>query len=128
MKHLLVEILDHILGLDKDLAYEITCDGEDLVALTRDTSLACNQKDGDKYEGIDAVDEGRIEILKMVETKEIPDLDDCHIEGDHEYVGFIYWTNFNDGVERVSDYSCRLDDEYGLNRITNKWEKDYERL
>ena len=111
MKHLLVEILDHILGLDKDLAYEITCDGEDLVALTRDTSLACNQKDGDKYEGIDAVDEGRIEFSN----------------GD-EYVGFIYWTNFNDGVERVSDYSCRLDDEYGLNRITDKWEKDYERL
>jgi len=122
MKHLLVEILDHILGFDKDLAYEITCDGEDLVALTRDTSLACNQKDGDKYEGIDAVDEGRIEIFKILETKENP------AESDHAYVGFIYWTNFNDGVERVSDYSCRLDDRYGLNRITNKWEKDYERL
>ena len=111
MKPLLVEILESILRTDGKLAYAITCDDEVLVSLTRDTSIACNQKEGDKYEGVDAVDEARIEIYK-----------------ENEYIGFIYWTNFNDGVERVSDYSVVLDEKYGLDKITDKWEKDYQFL
>ena len=113
MKHLLVEILESILSTDEKLAYTIECDEEELVSLTRDTSLACNQKEGDKYEGVDAVDEARIEIW---ENK------------DDEYIGFIYWTNFNDGVERIVDYSVVLDEKYGLQKTYEDWEKKYELL
>jgi len=128
MKPLLVEILESILRTDGKLAYVITCDEEELVSLTRDTSLACNQKEGDEYEGVDAVDEARIEIYSLGETQKMPDLEDCYVEGDHQYIGFIYWTNFNDGAERVSDYSVSLDEKYGLNKILNDWEKRYELL
>ena len=113
MKPLLVEILESILRTDGKLAYTIECDEEVLVHPTRDTSLACNQKEDDKSEGVDAVDEARIEIWE---------------NQNDEYIGFIYWTNFNDGAERVSDYSVSLDEKYGLNKILNDWEKKYELL
>ena len=118
MKPLLVEILESILRTDGKLAYLITCDEEDLVSLTRDTSLACNQKEDDEYEGVDAVDEARIEIWTWKEKESRYE----------DYIGFIYWTNFNDGVERVSDYSVVLDEKYGLDKILDDWEKKYELL
>ena len=113
MKPLLVEILESILRTDGKLAYAIECDGEKLVSLTRDTSLACNQKEGDKYEGVNAVDEARIEIWE---------------NQNDEYIGFIYWTNLNDGIERVVDYSVALDEKYGLSKTLDDWEKKYELL
>ena len=122
MKPLLVEILESILKTDGKLAYVITCDEEELVSLTRDTSLACNQKEGDEYEGVDAVDEARIEIYRM--GYRISD----HIQEEEEYIGFIYWTNFNDGVERIVDYSVVLDEKYGLSKTLDDWEKKYELL
>ena len=118
MKPLLVEILESILRTDGKLAYVITCDGEELVSLTRDTSLACNQKEGDEYEGVNAVDEARIEIWRSLQRNRI----------NWDYIGFIYWTNFNDGIERVVDYSVSLDETYELNKILNDWEKKYEFL
>ena len=118
MKPLLVEILESILSTDGKLAYVITCDEEELVSFTRDTSLACNQKEGDEYEGVDAVDEARIEIWTWKERESRYE----------DYIGFIYWTNFNEGAERVSDYSVSLDEKYGLNKTLNDWEKRYELL
>ena len=113
MKPLLVEILESILRTDEKLAYAITCDEEELVNLTRDTSLACNQKESDEYVGVNAVDEARIEIWENKDDK---------------YIGFIYWTNFNDGAERVGDYSLVFDPMYKLSTTLNDWEKRYELL
>ena len=131
MKPLLVEILESILRTDGKLAYVITCDEEELVSLTRDTSLACNQKEGDEYEGVDAVDEARIEIYRKEEKLGgidiAPDLI-FNLSEEDDYIGFIYWTNFNDGVERVSDYSVVLDEKYGLDKTLDDWEKKYELL
>ena len=45
-----------------------------------------------------------------------------------EYRGCIYWTNFINGVERVSDYSVVLDEKYGLSKTLDNWEKKYELL
>ena len=127
MKPLLVEILESILRTDGKLAYVITCDEEELVSLTRDTSLACNQKEGDEYEGVNAVDEARIEIYKM--GYEISGtIGEHHIQEEDDYIGFIYWTNFNDGVERIVDYSVALDEKYDLKKIYEDWEKKYELL
>ena len=131
MKPLLVEILESILRTDGKLAYVITCDEEELVNLTRDISLACNQKEGDEYEGVNAVDEARIEIYRKEEKLGgidiAPDLI-FNLSEEDDYIGFIYWTNFNDGVERVSDYSVVLDEKYGLNKTLDDWEKKYELL
>ena len=131
MKPLLVEILESILSTDEKLAYVITCDEEELVSLTRDTSLACNQKEGDKYEGVDAVDEARIEIYRKEEKLGgidiAPDLI-FNLSEEDDYIGFIYWTNFNDGVERIVDYSVVLDEKYGLQKTYEDWEKRYELL
>ena len=131
MKPLLVEILESILRTDEKLAYAITCDGEELVNLTRDTSLACNQKESDEYVGVNAVDEARIEIYRKEEKLGgidiAPDLI-FNLSEEDEYIGFIYWTNFNNGVERVSDYSVGLDEKYGLSKTLDNWEKKYELL
>ena len=131
MKPLLVEILESILRTDEKLAYAITCDGEELVNLTRDTSLACNQKESDEYVGVNAVDEARIEIYRKEEKLGgidiAPDLI-FNLSEEDEYIGFIYWTNFNNGVERVSDYSVVLDEKYGLSKTRDDWEKKYEFL
>ena len=113
MKPLLVEILESILSTDEKLAYAIECDEEVLVHPTRDTSLACNQKEGDEYVGVNAVDEARIEIWENKDDK---------------YIGFIYWTNFNDGAERVGDYSLVFDPMYKLSTTLDNWEKKYELL
>ena len=131
MKPLLVEILKSILRTDEKLAYAITCDGEELVNLTRDTCLACNQKESDEYVGVNAVDEARIEIYRKEEKLGgidiAPDLI-FNLSEEDEYIGFIYWTNFNNGVERVSDYSVVLDEKYGLSKTLDNWEKKYELL
>ena len=131
MKPLLVKILKSILRTDEKLAYAITCDGEELVNLTRDTSLACNQKESDEYVGVNAVDEARIEIYRKEEKLGgidiAPDLI-FNLSEEDEYIGFIYWTNFNNGVERVSDYSVVLDEKYGLSKTLDNWEKKYELL
>ena len=131
MKPLLVEILDSILRTDGKLAYVITCDEEELVSLTRDTSLACNQKEGDEYVGVNAVDEARIEIYRKEEKLGgidiAPDLI-FNLSEEDDYIGFIYWTNFNDGVERIVDYSVVLDEKYGLYKTYENWGKKYELL
>jgi hypothetical protein len=127
MKPLLVEILESILRTDEKLAYAITCDEEELVNLTRDTSLACNQKESDEYVGVNAVDEARIEIYRM--GYEISGtIGEHHIQEEDDYIGFIYWTNFNNGVERIVDYSVVLDEKYGLQKTYEDWEKKYELL
>ena len=123
MKPLLVEILESILRTDGKLAYTIECDEEVLVYLTRDTSLACNQKEGDEYEGVNAVDEARIEIWEQGIKSQI-----TGHQYEDEYIGFIYWTNFNNGIERVVDYSVVLDEKYGLKKTYENWEKKYELL
>ena len=131
MKPLLVEILESILRTDGKLAYVITCDEEELVSLTRDTSLACNQKEGDEYVGVNAVDEARIEIYRKEEKLGGIDISPellFNLSEEDDYIGFIYWTNFNDGVERIVDYSVALDEKYDLQKIYKDWEKKYELL
>ena len=91
MKPLLVEILESILRTDGKLAYVITCDEEELVSLTRDISLACNQKEGHEYEAVNSVDEARIGIESLGETKNMPDVEYDYVEGDQQSIGFIYW-------------------------------------
>jgi len=131
MKHLLIEILDNILEQDEELHYLIQCEQEVLIELTRDTSKACNTKEGDQYEGVNAVDSALIEVYKIDKTKPdqiTPLYEDYTYNGDAEYVGSISWSNWDSGAERIEDYSCILEDKYRLHEITAKWEASYNNL
>jgi len=97
--------------------------------------LLCNQKPDDQYIGMDNLDEGHIFFF----TKEQADrLNNAvgKVKFDHEiwkseeeedngdyYEGWIMWSNWNDGVERVCDYTTNLDDLIGLRETTDKWEE-----
>ena len=105
---------------------------------TQDLDLLCNQKPEDEYVGLDNLDEGDIFFF----TKEQADrLNNAvgKVDFDHEiweseaeeengsyYEGWILWSNWNEGVERVGDYTCNLDDLIGLSKITDKWEEKLE--
>jgi hypothetical protein len=102
---------------------------------TQDLDLLCNQKPEDQYIGMDNLDEGHIFFF----TKEQADrLNNAvgKVKFDHEiwkseeeedngdyYEGWIMWSNWNDGVERVCDYTTNLDDLIGLRETTDKWEE-----
>ena len=75
---------------------------------TNDVSLGFANKD-DKYRGIHNYDEIIIEFW----------------DGD-DAIGNIYWSNWNDDAEQVSDYHCSLDEKnnLGLDTIIEQWEKD----
>jgi len=105
---------------------------------TQNLNLLCNQKPEDQYIGMDNLDEGHIFFF----TKEQADrLNNAvgKVDFDHEiweseeeeengsyYEGWILWSNWNEGVERVGDYTCNLDDLIGLSKITDKWEEKLE--
>jgi len=105
---------------------------------TQNLNLLCNQKPEDQYIGMDNLDEGHIFFF----TKEQADrLNNAvgKVDFDHEiweseeeeengsyYEGWILWSNWNEGVERVGDYTCNLDDLIGLRKITDKWEEKLE--
>jgi len=114
MKPLLVEILESILRTDEDLVYRIMADGEQIVPLTRDIFLACNQKQGDEYVGMSNLDEGQLEVYWMTTL---------------EKVGFLNWNNYNDGLDRITNYSFTgLDNEFDMLDILNNWENKYRFL
>lgn len=78
----------------------------------------------------------------------IHNLDDCHIlfftreeakrinkdvkEGkdtnDYECEAWMYWTNWNDGTERVVDYTTNLNKLIGIDKIMDNWEKQFDKL
>ena len=105
---------------------------------TQNLNLLCNQKPEDQYIGMDNLDEGHIFFF----TKEQADrLNNAvgKVDYDHEIweseeeeengsysEGWILWSNWNEGVERVGDYTCNLDDLIGLRKITDEWEEKLE--
>jgi len=86
--------------------------GEEYQELTNDISLLCNQKRTDEYVGISNLDESVISIY----------------DADKEYKGFIYWIAYNDGIDRLSDYSTSLESFIKIDKVSEKWEDEYYRL
>ena len=121
MKPLLVEILECALEVNSNYHYRILVDGELLQPLTRDTSLACNQKESDNYVGMSNLDEGTIEFWDCSTEEEIE-----NSETADDYLGGIYWTNWNKGIERVCDYNTNK--SLKVQETLADWEKRYEFL
>lgn len=108
MKSLIETILQT--AVDKGYEYALIepCDRTTELERTNDVSLGFANKD-DKYRGIHNYDEIIIEFWN----------------GD-DAIGNIYWSNWNDDAEQVSDYHCSLDEKnnLGLDTIIEQWEKD----
>ena len=86
--------------------------GEEYQEITNDISLLCNQKSTDEYVGISNLDESVIRIY----------------DADKEYRGFIYWLAYNNGIERLSDYSTSLESFIKIDKVSEKWEDEFYRL
>ena len=121
MKPLLVEIIECALEVDSNYHFRILADGELLQPLTRDTSLACNQKESDEYVGMSNLDEGTIEFWDCSTEEEIE-----NSETVDDYLGGIYWTNWNKWIERVCDYNTNK--SLKVQETLADWEKKYELL
>tara|TARA_R100001082_G_scaffold57425_1_gene31700 strand:+ start:963 stop:1298 length:336 start_codon:yes stop_codon:yes gene_type:complete len=98
--------------IDKDGFYSIEAEGEEYQEITNDISLVCNQKDEDKYVGVD-------------------NLEWCFInfyDSKKKFKGWIEWIEDNNRDERVSDYSINLEEYIDLNKVIDEWSKEYSRL
>ena len=87
-----------------------------IVSPTNDTSKGFGK---DEYLGVHAVDDCYIRVWGI------------HPDGgyeDHSEKGWIRWTNWNTGIEKVIDYSLGLDHLIGLNSVCEKWETDFDKF
>tara|TARA_B100001559_G_scaffold313468_2_gene312539 strand:- start:708 stop:1043 length:336 start_codon:yes stop_codon:yes gene_type:complete len=84
-------------------------EGDEYQKITNDISLLCNQKSTDEYVGISNLDESVIRIY----------------DADKEYRGFIYWIAYNNGIDRLSDYSTNLEKFIKIDKVSEKWEDDF---
>jgi hypothetical protein len=85
--------------------------GDEYQKKTTDISLLCNQKDGDQYVGVNNLDECYIYIYD---------------KNNDDSVGYIHWIAWNDGTDRISDYSLSLDAI--IKSVSKKWQSEYNRL
>ena len=102
---------------NRNYHYKIQCYGDIAVELTRDLGECADQKAGDRYKGVNAFDECTIYIYDMSLQDEHRDLDECCI-------GWLGWTNWNDGVEKLYDYSMNLDKQ--VKTASKKYERQVE--
>jgi hypothetical protein len=132
IKHLLEEILEKITG--KGYHYFIECEGYVLQDITNDPEL-CHATRDDEYGGVNATDSSDIFILKY--DKDLPeDESNSYRNEDGEWVtqkgyknvSFIRWTNWNNSVERIWDYSLSLEKIVDIKNLMEDWEDRYEQL
>ena len=102
---------------NRNYHYTIECYGDIAVELTRDLSECANHKAGDKYKGVNAFDECKVYIYDM-------SLHDGHRNLDESCIGFLGWTNWNDGVEKLYDYSINLEKQ--VKTASKKYERQVE--
>ena len=132
MKHYLEEILE--LLKNKGYHYFIEDYGYICQDITNDPKL-CHATKDNIYQGVNAVDDCTIHILKHDKnlTKENSNAyqnekGDWIIQKGYEHIGFIRWTNWNDGIERVIDYAIDLDNIIDFGNFAEDWQNRLESL
>ena len=101
--------------VDAGYLYAVTYDGEEFsTEATDDVSKGFGK---DEYKGVHAYDDSYILVLNKDESV-LP----------HVKEGWIRWTNCNDGIEKVIDYTTNLDEKIGFDSLTEKWEKERNEL
>ena len=121
MKPLLTEILECALKVNSNYHYRILGEGELIQPLTRDISLAFDQKEGEEYVGMSNLDEVTIEFW------------DCSTEEEIEnsgtsagYLAWIDWRNWDAGIGRC--FEDNTNKRLKIRETMDNWEKKYELL
>ena len=134
IKPLIIEIVGE--AIRQDMFYAIDClqgysyvDEYFFQHPTQDMRLLCNQKPDDKYVGIHNLDDCHILFFNREEATRI----NKHVkEGkdtmDYDCTAWMYWTNWNDGTERVVDYTTNLNKLIGIDKILEDWENQFVKL
>tara|TARA_R100001082_G_C4274492_1_gene121206 strand:- start:57 stop:392 length:336 start_codon:yes stop_codon:yes gene_type:complete len=84
-------------------------EGDEYQKITNDITLLCNQKSTDEYVGLSNLDESIIRIY----------------DSNKESRGWIFWIAYNNGIDRLSDYSTGLEDFINITEVYEKWEDDF---
>jgi hypothetical protein len=132
MKHELIKSIVNE-AIKKGLYYAIDC-GEGYSFTddgfyqhpTQDIKLLCNQKKGDKYIGLDNLDDAWIFFF----DKDNADLINNNINTDDiypQFEGWIRWIHQGDTSqsEYISDYTTNLQDLIGIGTIIDKWDDNH---
>ena len=107
MKHLLLELVEKAVKKN-DWEYSIDYDFyETYQDFSQDLTKVCNTKKSDQYVGVNNLDEAVIRFRER-ESK--------------QRKGYILWSNWNSGTERVADYSVNLDNELKLSEVLEAWD------
>ena len=134
IKPLILEIVEE--AVKKDLFFAIDClqgykfaDDYFYQHPTQDLKLLCNQQPDDKYVGTDNLDDCYIFFFNREEAERLTnDVKEGEDNDNYEYEGWLHWTNWNDGTERVVDYTVNLDKLINLREVTDNWENKFEQL
>ena len=121
MKPLLVEILECALEVNSNYHYRILGDGELIQPLTRDISLAFDQKENNEYVGMSNLDEVTIEFWDCSTEEEIE-----NSETNDDYLAWIDWRNWDRGIDRC--FEDHTNKRLKIRETMDNWEKKYELL
>jgi hypothetical protein len=109
MKHLLLELVEKAVKKN-DWEYSIDYDFyETYQDFSQDLTKVCNTKKSDQYVGVNNLDECVISFRE---------------KQSQEDMGYILWSNWNSGTERVADYSINLDNELKLSQVLEAWDTE----
>jgi len=109
MKHLLLELVEKAVKKN-DWEYSIDYDFyETYQDFSQDLTKVCNTKKSDQYVGVNNLDECVISFRE---------------KQSQEDMGYILWSNWNSGTERVADYSVNLDNELKLSQVLEAWDTE----
>ena len=88
------------------------------------TKLCASSNNNIKYTGIDNLDSCYIFLFTKKQAKYINDYVENNIIPPEKisYLGWIRWDNWNEGVERIADYTTNLDDYIKLDKICEQWD------
>ena len=129
MKPYLQVVLKEILK-NKKLYYVIECEGIIDDEPTRHITLATTTKDK-PYQGVNAFDSCSIQIVEKTDN---PEDEWEYIDDEGEWqtfkgfvdYSFIYWINWNDNIERISDHGMKIDKS--ISKVSDKWLEEYNNL
>jgi|TARA_R100001460_G_scaffold104565_1_gene150379 hypothetical protein len=121
MKPLLVEILECALEVNSNYHYRILNNGELIQPLTRDISLAFDQKENNEYVSMSNLDEVTIEFWDCSTEEEIE-----NSETNDDYLAWIDWRNWDRGIDRC--FEDHTNKRLKIRETMDNWEKKYELL
>jgi len=134
-------------AIKKDLYFAIDCeqgyrfwDKEFYQHPTQDITKLCEASNNNiKYTGVDNLDSCYIFFFTKLQANHINSIVGKETSSNYsggypenyeeiKHSGWIRWDNWNEGIEKISDYTIKLDELIGLESICDEWDKKIELL